>query len=213
MPLFLFIFHIFITYIHTITFIHYIYPSPFAEASLHFFIASMLSGRHLPVVPSRESNSGLPYSKPTRYQLSHAAPCWATPHLTEPRRTLLSHAAPFWATPHLTEPRRTLLSHAAPFWATPHLSEPRRTFLSHAAPYWATPHLSEPRRTLLSHAAPCWILLTCSLYVQYYMRTLFERFEKIHIWLQHLYVDVRERKETHLNILRWFLFFSLIKLR
>jgi hypothetical protein len=26
------------------------------------------------VVPSRESNSGLPYSKPTRYQLSHAAP-------------------------------------------------------------------------------------------------------------------------------------------
>jgi hypothetical protein len=32
------------------------------------------------VVPSRESNSGLPYSKPTRYQLSHAAPY-------EPRRT------------------------------------------------------------------------------------------------------------------------------
>jgi hypothetical protein len=31
-------------------------------------------GKHLPVVPSRESNSGLPYSKPTRYQLSHAAP-------------------------------------------------------------------------------------------------------------------------------------------
>jgi hypothetical protein len=31
-------------------------------------------------VPSRESNSGLPSSKPTRYQLSHAAP-------TEPRRT------------------------------------------------------------------------------------------------------------------------------
>jgi hypothetical protein len=34
------------------------------------------------VVPSRESNSGLPYSKPTRYQLIHAAP-------------LLIHAAPF----------------------------------------------------------------------------------------------------------------------
>jgi hypothetical protein len=30
-------------------------------------------GKNLPVVPSRESNSGLPYSKPTRYQLSHAA--------------------------------------------------------------------------------------------------------------------------------------------
>ncbi len=60
-------------YIHTITFIQYIHPSPFVEAPLHFFIASMLSGKHLPVVPSRESNSGLPYSKPTRYQLSHAA--------------------------------------------------------------------------------------------------------------------------------------------
>jgi hypothetical protein len=33
----------------------------------------MLSVKHLPVVPSRESNSGLPYSKPSRYQLSHAA--------------------------------------------------------------------------------------------------------------------------------------------
>jgi hypothetical protein len=57
-------------------------PSPFAEASLHFFIACLLSGDDLPVVPSRESNSGLPYSKPTRYQLSHAAP------------SQLSHAAP-----------------------------------------------------------------------------------------------------------------------
>ncbi len=26
-------------------------------------------------VPIRDSNSGLPYSKPTRYYLSHAAPC------------------------------------------------------------------------------------------------------------------------------------------
>jgi hypothetical protein len=52
----------------------YIHPSPFAEASLHFLIAFVLSGENLPVVPSRESNSGLPSSKPTRYQLSHAAP-------------------------------------------------------------------------------------------------------------------------------------------
>ncbi len=78
----------------------------------------MLSGDNLPVVPSRESNSGLPYSKPTRCQLSHAAPyeprrtIWATPHH-------LSHAAP-------SEPRRTI-------WATPHHNEPRRTI-------WATPH-------------------------------------------------------------------------
>ncbi len=47
----------------------------------HLLIAWQLSGTDLPVVPSRESNSGLPSSKPTRYQLSHAAP-------------KLSHAAP-----------------------------------------------------------------------------------------------------------------------
>jgi hypothetical protein len=34
----------------------------------------MFSGKHLPVVPSQESYSGLPYSKPTRDLLSHAAP-------------------------------------------------------------------------------------------------------------------------------------------
>ncbi len=79
MPLFLFLFFIFLrhTYNHSITFVQYIYPSPFAEASLHFFIACTLSGDDLPVVPSRESNSGLPYSKPTRYQLSHAAHNWS----------------------------------------------------------------------------------------------------------------------------------------
>ncbi len=62
-------------YIHTFIQSQFIHPSPFAEASLHFFIACMLSGEDLPVVPSRESNPGLPYSKPTRCQLSHAAPC------------------------------------------------------------------------------------------------------------------------------------------
>ncbi len=41
-------------YIHTFiqshfTFIQYIYSSPFAEASLHFFIACLLSGKDLPV--------------------------------------------------------------------------------------------------------------------------------------------------------------------
>jgi hypothetical protein len=42
MPLLLFIFHIFIAYsiyIHSITFIQYIDPSPFAGASLHLLIA------------------------------------------------------------------------------------------------------------------------------------------------------------------------------
>jgi hypothetical protein len=73
MPLFLFIFD-FITYIHSFIQSQYIHPSPFAEASLHILIACVLSGENFPVVPSRESNSGLPYSKPTRCQLSHAAP-------------------------------------------------------------------------------------------------------------------------------------------
>jgi hypothetical protein len=54
MPLFLFIF-IFYN-IHTFIQSQYIYPSPFAIASLHFLIACTLSGENLPVVPSRESN-------------------------------------------------------------------------------------------------------------------------------------------------------------
>jgi hypothetical protein len=78
----LFVYFSYILYIHKFIQSQFIHPSPFAEASLHFFIACMLSGEDLPVVPSRESNSGLPYSKPTRCQLSHAAP-------------LLSHAAPY----------------------------------------------------------------------------------------------------------------------
>ncbi len=47
----------FITYIHTFiqSFIQYIYPSPFAGASLHLLIAWKLSGKALPVVPSRET--------------------------------------------------------------------------------------------------------------------------------------------------------------
>ncbi len=39
-----FIFYNIHTYIHTITFKQYFYPSPFAEASLHIFIACLLSG-------------------------------------------------------------------------------------------------------------------------------------------------------------------------
>jgi hypothetical protein len=73
MPLFLFIF-IFFYYIQTFIQSQYIHPSAFAEASLHILIACLLSGEDLPVMPSRESNSGLPYSKPTCCQLSHATP-------------------------------------------------------------------------------------------------------------------------------------------
>ncbi len=80
-----FYFSYFITYIHSFNHIHIIiYSSSFAEASVDFLIACMLSGKHLPVVPSRESNYGLPYSKLTRYQLSHSRT------ITEPRRTMIA---------------------------------------------------------------------------------------------------------------------------
>jgi hypothetical protein len=62
------------TYIQSITFILYIHPSPFAEVSHHLLIAGRLSGKNLPGVPSRQSNSGLTYSKPTHHHLSYAAP-------------------------------------------------------------------------------------------------------------------------------------------
>ena len=105
MPLFLFIFHIFITYIHSFiqshSYIIFIHRHLLRSLSISSSLVCSV-GKHLPVVPSRGSNSGLPYSKPTRFQLCHAAP-------------LLCHAAPYCATPHHTVPRRTILCHAAPF--------------------------------------------------------------------------------------------------
>ncbi len=51
-------------------------------------IASSLSKGSLHGMPSRDSNSGLPYSKPScaASWLSCAASYWAAPHPTEPRR-------------------------------------------------------------------------------------------------------------------------------
>ncbi len=173
MPLFFVYFSYFITYIHSITFIQYIYLSPFAEVSLHLLMACKLSGKNLPLVMSWESNLGLPYSKPTRYQLNHTASYRAMPHRNHNRAALHRNWAALhrnwaalhrnwaalhrnwaalhrnWATPHCTEPHPTVLSHASPYWATLHHTEPRRTVLSHAAPYWAMPHCAEPRRTVL----------------------------------------------------------------
>ncbi len=74
MTLFLFIFILYITYIHSITFIQYIYPSSLAEVPFHFLIAGQLSGKNLPGVPSRKSNSCLPNSVPTHYILIYAIP-------------------------------------------------------------------------------------------------------------------------------------------
>jgi hypothetical protein len=61
-------------------------------------LSSLLSARQRASsgVLSRDSNSGLPYSKPARYYLSRAAPCLS--HAAP----CLSHGAPY-------------LSHAAPF--------------------------------------------------------------------------------------------------
>ncbi len=70
MPLFLFIF-IFYN-IHTVqssNHIHQYIRRGLSPSPHHLW----LRGKDLPVVPSRESYSGLPSSKPTCYQLSHAA--------------------------------------------------------------------------------------------------------------------------------------------
>jgi hypothetical protein len=74
MPLFLFIFHTFYN-IHPFIQSH-LYNTFIRRHSLGplSISSSLESGKTLPVVLSRELNSGLPYSKPTRYQLSRAAP-------------------------------------------------------------------------------------------------------------------------------------------
>ncbi len=92
------------TFIHLITFIQYIYPSPFAEASLHFLIACLLSGETPPWAAEARIELG------PALQQADALP-------TEPRRTLN------WATPHIQLSHAPpFLSHAAPCWATPHLT-------------------------------------------------------------------------------------------
>jgi hypothetical protein len=114
----------FITYIHTFIHIHFIYYTrwvPLVSSSLFDQLRTSTG------VSRRDSNSGPPYSSPTRYQLSHAVPYWATPHPTDSHRTLLIHAASYWSTPHPTNPRRTLLINSAPYWSTPHPIDSRRT--------------------------------------------------------------------------------------
>ncbi len=73
MPLFL-IFIIFNNHSHSTTIHSFaLHHSPWPVFLYpHRFFAQQEKNLH--EVPSRESNSGLPYSKPTRYQLSHAAP-------------------------------------------------------------------------------------------------------------------------------------------
>ncbi len=101
-----------------------------------------LSGQNFHGVPSRDSNLGLPYSKPAHYHMRHAAPC-------------LSHAAPFWSTQHPSEPRCTLIwATLHPVWATLHSNLSHAALcLSHAAPFWATQH---PSRATLH---PVWATL------------------------------------------------------
>jgi hypothetical protein len=91
-PLFLFIFIFYsITYIHIFIQSQYIHPSPFAEASLHFLIACMLSGDNLPVACGAEPRIEL---RPALQQ-ADALPTEPRRTITEPRRTILSHAAPY----------------------------------------------------------------------------------------------------------------------
>ncbi len=75
MPIFLFNFifyNIHTGTLHSFNHIHTIHLSIAILSISSTLVCSV--GKHLPVVPRRELNSGLPYSKPTRYQLSHAAP-------------------------------------------------------------------------------------------------------------------------------------------
>ncbi len=78
LPHLIFIFVFFNTCIpnHIHTMIQYSHPSPlFSEGSLHFLIALVLSEENLPGVPRWDLSSGLPYSRPAHYQLSHAVSC------------------------------------------------------------------------------------------------------------------------------------------
>jgi hypothetical protein len=66
---------IYITYIHLFHPIHTVHTSfvirrAFSPSPYRWSV----NGINLPGVPSRESNSGLPYSKPMHNQLSYAAP-------------------------------------------------------------------------------------------------------------------------------------------
>jgi hypothetical protein len=64
-----------VPYIHSFYHIHTTHLSVAIRRGLSPFLHRFeAQWESLPVVPSRESNSGLPYSKPTLYQLSNAAP-------------------------------------------------------------------------------------------------------------------------------------------
>ncbi len=78
-PLFLCIFIFYRTYIHSITFIQYIYPSPFAEVPLHLLSISspLVSSVEKPPwgpEPTTELGHVLQQADAQRYQLSYAAP-------------------------------------------------------------------------------------------------------------------------------------------
>jgi hypothetical protein len=85
--LFAFIFLLYNRYIHSSFDIH---SQTFEHTLMPISMSPWLRGRNLHGVPSRDSNSGLPYSKPAYYHLSHAAP----PTLHPKPRCTLSHAAP-----------------------------------------------------------------------------------------------------------------------
>jgi hypothetical protein len=104
----LFVYFLYFTiYIHSFNLIHTIHLSVAIRQGLSPYLHRWSAQwENLPVVPSRESNSGLPYSKPTLYQLSNAAPYQlsnAAPYPTEQRRTM-----------NCEQRRTTQLSNAAP---------------------------------------------------------------------------------------------------
>ncbi len=67
------LFSYFTTYIHSFNHNKFIRRHSLKPLSISSSLCKLI-GENLPVVSSRESNSGLPYSKPARCQRSHAAP-------------------------------------------------------------------------------------------------------------------------------------------
>jgi hypothetical protein len=158
LPLFLVILSFSVSYsynhIHTD-----IQPSPFIEASLHFFTACSLRGKKPPcgAKPRFKLGSAIQQASTLPTDLRCTLPTELRCTLpTELCCTLLStlHPAELSWTLHPTEIRCTLLSYAAPFWATLQPAELHCTLLSYAAPYWATQNPAELRCTLMSYAAP-----------------------------------------------------------
>ncbi len=149
MSLFLFIYCITHTEMHS--FIHTFIT--FAETCSRFPHRLSLSRGISIGVPGRDLNLGLPYSRPTKYCRSYAAPKSELCHiLSELRRTQIwATQHPIWSTPH------PIWSMPHPIWATPHpIWATQHPIWSMPHPIWSTPHpIRATQHPSPSYAVPC----------------------------------------------------------